>query len=183
MAVRCDSEYVDVTIHWVGDYESQHEITRPVATYAQLRDFEQLMNRIVALRELGHAAAAIAEQLNQENFHPPKRSGKFTAPVIYQLLKRRSLIGNERSHDELLREDEWWLTDLARELEMSHLKLRDWATRQWLHSRKTPVQGRWILWADHDEVSRLRQLLDQSRRGVNAYSNDLKTPKKRPQVK
>ena len=101
----------------------------------------------------------------------------------YQLLKRRSLIGNERSHDELLREDEWWLTDLARELEMSHLKLRDWATRQWLHSRKTPVQGRWILWADHDEVSRLRQLLDQSRRGVNAYSNDLKTPKKRPQVK
>ncbi len=183
VTVRCDSEYVDVTIHWVGDYESQHEITRPVATYAQLRDFEQLMNRIVALRELGHAAAAIAEQLNQENFHPPKRSGKFTAPVIYQLLKRRSLIGNERSHDELLREAEWWLTDLARELEMSHLKLRDWATRQWLHSRKTPVQGRWILWADHDEVSRLRQLLDQSRRGVNAYSNDLKTPKKRPQVK
>lgn len=65
VTVRCDSEYVDVTIHWVGDYESQHEITRPVATYAQLRDFEQLMSRIEALRELGHAAAAIAEQLKR----------------------------------------------------------------------------------------------------------------------
>ena len=30
--VRCDSEFVDVTIHWAGGYESQHELVRPVAT-------------------------------------------------------------------------------------------------------------------------------------------------------
>jgi DNA invertase Pin-like site-specific DNA recombinase len=179
--VRCDSEFVDVTIQWAGGYESQHEIVRPVATYAQLRDFDQLMNRVVELREAGHAAAAIAERLNAEGFYPPKRHGQFTVPVIYQLLKRRALIGNERSHDELLGDEEWWLTDLARELAMSHLKLRDWANRGWLHSRKTPVQGRWILWADQDEVERLRELLAQSRRGVNAYTSKLKTPKKRPQ--
>lgn len=180
VTVRCDSEYVDVTIQWAGGYESQHEIVRPVATYAQLRDFDQLMNRVVELREAGHAASAIAERLNAEGFYPPKRNGQFTAPVVYQLLKRRALIGNERSHDELLRDDEWWLTDLARELAMSHLKLRDWAKRGWLHSRKTPVQGRWILWADADEVGRLRELLEQSRRGVNAHTSELKTPKERP---
>jgi DNA invertase Pin-like site-specific DNA recombinase len=179
--VRCDSEFVDVTIQWAGGYESQYEIVRPVATYAQLRDFDHLMDRVVQLREAGHAAPQIAERLNAEGFYPPKRSGQFTTPVIYQLLKRRSLIGNERSRDELLGEDEWWLTDLARELTMSHLKLRDWANRGWLHSRKTPVQGRWILWADQDEVARLRQLLEQSRRGVNAYTSELKTPKERPQ--
>lgn len=178
--VRCDSEFVDVTIRWVGDYESQHEIVRPVATYAQLRDFEQLMDRVVQLREAGQAAPQIAQRLNAEGFYPPKRNGQFTAPVIYQLLKRRALIGNERSHDELLGIDEWWLTDLARKLKMSHLKLRDWASRGWLHSRKTPVQGRWILWADNDEVARLRKLLAQSRRGVNAYTSELKTPKERP---
>ena len=54
--VRCDSEFVDVTIHWAGGYESQHEIVRPVATYAQLRGFEQLMDRVVELREAGHTA-------------------------------------------------------------------------------------------------------------------------------
>jgi DNA invertase Pin-like site-specific DNA recombinase len=178
--VRCDSEYLDVTIHWAGGYESRHEIVRPVATYAQLRDFDQLMNRVVQLRKAGHAAPQIAERLNAEGFYPPKRSGQFTIPVIYQLLKRRALIGNERSHDELLGEDEWWLTDLARELAMSHMKLRDWANRGWLHSRQTPIQGRWILWADKDEVARLRQLLEQSRRGVNAYTSELKTPKERP---
>ena len=88
-------------------------------------------------------------------------------------------MGDERSHNELLARDEWWLTDLARELNMSHLKLRDWAGRGWVHSRRTPVQGRWILWADKDEVSRLRKLLAESRRGVNTYSSQLKTPKKR----
>jgi DNA invertase Pin-like site-specific DNA recombinase len=180
--VRCDSEYVDVTIHWAGGYESQHEIVRPVATYAQLRDFEQLMNRVVELRNAGHAASQIAKRLNAEGFYPPKRNGPFTAPVICQLLKRRALIGNERSHDELLGGDEWWLKDLARELMMSHLKLRDWANRGWLHGRKTPVQGCWILWADEDEVARLRQLLAHSRRGVNAYTTELKTPKERPKL-
>jgi len=175
-----DSEFVDVTIQWAGGYESQHEIVRPVATYAQLRDFEQLMNRVVQLREGGHTAAEIAERLNAEGFRPPKRNGQFTPPVIYQLLKRRGLIGNERSHDELLGSDEWWLTDLARELAMSHMKLRDWAKRGWLHSRKTPLQGRWILWADPQELSRLCQFLTQSRRGVNAYTSQLRTPKQRP---
>ena len=178
--VRCDSEFVDVTIHWAGGYESQHEIVRPVATYAQLRDFEQLINRVAQLRGAGHAAPQIAERLNAEGFYPPKRCGQFTPPVVYQLLKRRALIGNERSHNELLGSNEWWLTDLARKLKMSHLKLRAWASRGWVHGRKTPVQGYRILWADKDEVKRLRKLLAQSRRGVNAYTSELKTPKKRP---
>jgi hypothetical protein len=66
---------------------------------------------------------------------------------------------------------------------MSHLKLRDWNVRGWVHGRKTPVQGRRILWADKEEVRRLRKLLAASRRGVNAYTSDLKTPKKRPTPK
>ncbi len=177
--VRCDCEVVDVTIRWAGGYESQHEIVRPVATYAQLSDFERLLDRVAELREAGHAAPEIAATLNAEGFHPPKANGQFTTPIVYQLLKRRALIGNERTHDELLGEHEWWLTDLARELKMSHLKLRDWANRGWLHARRTPVQRRWILWADQDEVRRLRQLLADSRRGINAYSSKLKTPKKR----
>jgi Recombinase/Recombinase zinc beta ribbon domain len=181
--VRCDSEFVDVTIHWAGGYESRHEIVRPVATYAQLRDFASLMNRVVELRAAGHTAPEIAKALNAAGFYPPKRSGEFTTPVVHQLLKRRGLIGNERSHNELLGRHEWWLTDLARELQMSHLKLRDWANRGWVHSRKTPVQGYWILWADKDEVRRLQQLLAESRRGVNAYASELRTPKKRPRAK
>ena len=178
--VRCDTEFVDVKIRWAGGYESQHEVIRAVATYAQLRDFDQLMSRVVELREAGHVAKEIADTLNAEGFYPPKRRGKFTSPVIYQLLKRRALIGNERDHNELLGDHEWWLTDLARELQMSHLKLRDWAKRKWVHSRKTPVQGRWVLWADDEEISRLRKLIENSKRGMNNFTSECTKPKPLP---
>jgi hypothetical protein len=69
----------------------------------------------------------------------------------------------------------WYHSDLAREPNMSHLKLRDWATRGWVHSRRTPVEARWILWADGDEVTRLQKPLAESRRGVNAYASELRT--------
>lgn len=178
--VRSDSEFVDATIHWAGGFESQHEIIRTVGTYAQLRDFEDLMERLEQLREAGHSASAIAEQLTAEGFHPPKRRREFTATLVYNLLKRHGLMGDERSHDELLGTNEWWLTDLARELKMSALKLREWAKRGWVRNRKTPLQGRWILWADRDERKRLGQLLARSRRGVHAYPSELQTPKQRP---
>lgn len=178
--VRCDTEFVDATIRWAGGYESQYEIIRAVATYAQLRDFDQLMSRVVELREAGHVAKEIADTLNAEGFYPPKRRGQFTSPVVYQLLKRRALVGSERDHNELLGGQEWWLTDLARELQMSHLKLRDWAKRKWIHSRKTPVQGRWVLWADDEEISRLRKLIDNSKRGKNNFTSEFTKPKPRP---
>jgi DNA invertase Pin-like site-specific DNA recombinase len=178
--VRCDSEHTEATIHWKGGYESRHEFIRPVKTYAQLRDFEALLARVVELRQAGQDAAGIAATLNDEGFRPPKHPGSFNKPMIYQLLKRRGLIGNERSHDELLGSNEWWLTDLARELQMSDEKLRDWSTRGWIHYRKTPVQGYRVLWADAEEVKRLKKLLAQSRRGMWGYTDDLVTPKVRP---
>jgi DNA invertase Pin-like site-specific DNA recombinase len=177
--VRCDSEHVEATIHWKGSYESHHAFIRPVKTYAQLRDFESLMTRIIELRDAGRTAEEIANALNQEGFRPPKQPGSFNKPMIYELLKRRGLIGNERSHNELRGDNEWWLTELARELQMSCDKLRDWSKRGWVHCRKTPLQGYRILWADADEVKRLKTLLAESRRGIQGYTKELTTPKAR----
>jgi hypothetical protein len=137
------------------------------------------MDRVAELREQRHTSPEIADKLNKEGFAPPKRRGQFNGPVIHQLLKRRGLIGNERSHDELLGEHEWWIADLARKLEMNYMKLRDWAVRGWVHARKTPIQGYWIVWADKEEIARLRELLSRSRRGTNHYQSELTTPKSR----
>lgn len=178
--VRCDSEFAAVTIHWAGGYTSHHNLLRPVATYAQLRNFERRLARGVALRAAGHTAAHIATRLNAEGFYPPKRRGAFTPPVLDQVLKRRALMGNEGSHDELLASNQWWLTDLARARHMSHLKLRDWVGRGWGHGRKTPVQGYWLLGAAKPQVHRLHALVHHSRRGMQAYASHLTTPQQRP---
>jgi hypothetical protein len=53
VTVQGETERVDVTIHWAGGYESQHEQTRPIARYDQLTDYRQLMARSCELRTGG----------------------------------------------------------------------------------------------------------------------------------
>ncbi|HEV8060524.1 MAG TPA: recombinase family protein [Gemmataceae bacterium] len=181
--VRHDSEYVDTTIHWAGGYTSQHQVRRPVRTYGQLEGFEELMDRVVALRQAGYTTRRIAEQLDAEGFRPPRCRGAFNAAIVQQMLYRRGLIGNERAANAILQPGECWLADLAGRVGISLDKLRDWVRRGWLHARRTPIQGYWIAWADEDEVERLRRLLAESRRGVSSYPPSLTTPKPRRRAK
>ena len=176
--VQRDSEYVQVTIYWAGGTRSQHEVIRPVRTYEQLRDFETLMRRIRTLRTGGATTAQIATTLNREGFVPPKRYRPFSKELIGQLLDRQGL-GDERRVPEMLGPDEWWLGALARALQSAPMKLRDWVVRGWLHARKSPAQGLWIVWADAEEMARVGQLLTQSRRGVNVYPAACTAPKPR----
>jgi hypothetical protein len=71
--VRHDSEYVDTTIHWAGSYTSQHRVKRPVRTYGQLEGFEELMDRVVALRQAGSRRG-----VSPSNWMP-KASGRLAA--------------------------------------------------------------------------------------------------------
>jgi DNA invertase Pin-like site-specific DNA recombinase len=178
---RLDSEFASVTIQWAGGYESQHEIVRPVRNYEQLRDLEPLLDRAQKLRESGKSIAQIAEQLNAEGFHSPTGRGPIKNPMVLELLRRRGVIADERSDDELLDRHEWWLSDLADELKTAISKLQSWVLRGWINGRQTPVSGCWILWADKDELRRLRELIAKSRPGKNRHASELKRPKKRPE--
>ncbi len=42
------------------------------------------------------------------------------------------------------------------------------------------MQGCWILWADKDELRRLRELLAKSHPGKNRHASNLKEPKREP---
>jgi hypothetical protein len=176
--VSNESEYVAVTINWHGGFTSQHEVVRPVRTYEQLRDLDKLMDRVVALRHEGRTAAEIAVYLNQEGFVPPKRCGEFYPELVHELLVRRGL-SNEKKYAGQLGPHEWWLPKLAEAIPVSVGKLADWARRGWLHSRRTPAQHLWILWADAQEVKRLGKLAALSHRGVVEYPAKLTTPKNR----
>ena len=113
-----------------------------------------MLGRIAALRQEGRTAAAVAAQLNREGYRTPKAQGEFTEELIRQLQVRHGLTEAKLLADRL-GPQEWWLPDLARELAMSPLKLRDWAVRGWLHGRQLPSRGRWVVWADRDEVKRV----------------------------
>jgi DNA invertase Pin-like site-specific DNA recombinase len=174
--VRKDSEYVNVEIHWRGGFTSHHEVIRPVQLHEHLRDHARLFDRLARLRHEGYTAGEIAARLNEEGFRAPKAPGGYTAMSVRKLMSRRGL--SDGGKDEgLLGEDEWWVSDLARELGVSGGKLRDWAGRGWLRARRVSAHGPWIIWADGRERDRLRALVAHSRRGVAGYPASMTTPK------
>ena len=173
--VRKDSEYVDVEIHWRGGFTSRHEVIRPVQLHEHLRDHARLFDRLAQLRREGFTAGQIAARLNEEGFRAPKAPGGYTAMSVRKLMSRRGL--SDGGKDEgLLGKDEWWVSDLARELGVSGGKLRDWAGRGWLHARRGSAHGPWIIWADGRERDRLRKLVAHSRRGAVDYPASMTKP-------
>ncbi len=181
--VQGNTEYVDVTIHWAGGFVSQHQIERPIAGYRQMRDYDRLAQRLRELRKAGHTAGQMADQLNQEGFHPTGRRKTFCAMTVRQLLSRWQLSG-ERHETVELGPDEWWLSDLARKLKVSPATVRRWIDRRWVHCRRSPQHGYHLLWADADELERLGRLREHGRTYPKIPSPPaLTTPKRRPSDK
>jgi len=177
------SETVDVIIRFAGGFVSHHELRRSVARYDQLHDYPQLLERVEELAQQKRTANQIAEQLNREGWRPPKRRDTFNGPMVRHLLWRRGLRGGRpRSmSNDLLGPDEWWFSDLARALDIPQPTLYSWLRRGWVHGRQLPgAQGRWILWADSDELGRLRKLRTCARGWFNQpQAEELTTPKPR----
>ena len=160
--VQGDSEQVDVTLQWAGGVQSQHRVIRPVARYEQLSTYPRLLARIDQLRQDSMSFAHIAAYLNREGFYPPKRTDQFNGGMIARLLSRRGLHGpRPRAMVKVgvLEPHEYWLSDLARELTLPRITLYKWQRVGWVHRRKVAeALGRLALWADDEELERLRQL-------------------------
>jgi hypothetical protein len=104
------------------------------------------------------------------------RCGKFFPALIRQLLWRRGLTCDVKVTYQLARQ-EWWLPRLAEAISVPASKLAGWVRRGWVRARKTPGQRRWILWADEQELGRIRRLAAASRRGIVEYPAELTIPK------
>ena len=172
------TELNEVTIVWQGGMETKYQIARPVGTFEQLKDYRRLTERIRELHGAGLHFAQIAETLNQEAFVPPRRRGIYTEGGVADLARHLGLSG-ELFCDELLEEHEWWIADLARELKVMTVKIHYWVKQGWIQHRRTPSGKHHIVWADQDELRRLRKLADKKSSWFAAKNPDLVVPKQR----
>jgi DNA invertase Pin-like site-specific DNA recombinase len=182
VTVEGNTDRIDVELRWAGGFVSRHALYRPVQTYEQLSNYNELVQRIDTLRVAGKTLSEIARTLNDEGFHPPKRSPRFTKGILSCFLRERGIrtAAWPRSSDseQHLAEHEWWLADLATQLKMPIATLHRWQRVGWLTSRKVlAAKGRWAIYADADELLRLRRLRDSSRGWPQPYPTELITPK------
>ena len=163
VTVEGDSEVVDVEVRFAGGFASRMTHRRPVQTYDQRSDFPEMMQRIEQLKSEGRTAAAIAAQLNTDGYVPAKRAKQFSGAMVNKFLQRKRTRAREsvvpQQDRSSLKQHEWWLSELAAELRMPVETLHRWRRVGWVNSRKvTEAGGKWALFADATELSRLREL-------------------------
>ncbi len=182
VTVEGNTDRVEVELRWVGGFVSRHTLYRPVQTYEQLSTYEELVARIDALRAECNTLSEIAVTLNTEGFHPPKRSRCFTKGILSGFLRERGVRSGPSPRsvtaEHHLQANEWWLADLAAKLSMPIATLHRWQRVGWITSRKVTVaSGRWAIYADTEELLRLRRLRDSPRGWPQPYPTELIRPK------
>lgn len=182
VTVEGNTDRVDVELRWAGGFVSRHTLSRPVQTYQQLSNYRELAARVEALRAQRKTLSHIAERLNAEGFRPPKRSPRFTKGIVSNFLRegraRKGRSPQIATEEPPLEPYEWWLADLAAELKMPIATLHRWQRVGWVRSRKvTQSTGRWAIYADPDELDRLRRLRHAPRGWPESYPAELITPK------
>ena len=172
------SEWNEVKIVWYGGMVTKHQVARSVGTFEQLKDYRKLAERVRELHAAGLRHYQIADALNREGFSPPRRRGGFTNSCINDLVNRLGLT-NEMFRKDLLQKNEWWIPDLARELGIIATQIHYWVKQGWIHHRRTQSDRHWIVWADKDELQRLRKLAGKKTSWFSAKHPELVIPKKR----
>jgi DNA invertase Pin-like site-specific DNA recombinase len=186
VTVEGNTDRVEVELRWAGGFVSRHALIRPVQTYEQLSNYEELLSRIKSLLDAKQTFSAIARQLNAEGFRPPKRASQFTAGILTSFLRERGIrtgrLPKSVTQQNHLDADEWWLADLAAKLVMPIATLHRWQRVGWVASRKVAIAGgRWAIFADAEELGRLKRLRDSPRGWPVPYPAELTTPKTKPQ--
>lgn len=182
VTIEGESERVDLELRWSGGFTSQHAFVRPVQTYEQLSNYADLQKRIQELLQQKVTLGEIAKRLTAEGFHPPKRSSQFTAGILTRFLRDRGIrtgrLPKSVTEENHLQANEWWLHELATKLQMPIATLHRWQRVGWLTARKVVAAGgRWVIFADAQELARLTELRQAPRSWPNPYPARLLTPK------
>lgn len=156
-----ETEQVTVVVHWRGGMVTRHDIVQGLRRYEALGSYDQLRQRVIALRGEGLTADVIAEALNGEGFVVP-RGDQFTGHRVRQLFSRFGLAGlppGIQDQCDLPGKDEWWLPALAAAIDVPPIVIHRWRWSGWLSARQLRgSHGRWIVRADQAELDRLRHL-------------------------
>ena len=157
--VQGSSERVQVRIEWIGGGHTERVVIRPIGKLSELSTYPQICQQIQMLTEAGWTAVAIAQALNEAGFRPPRSTTGFRAEMIMQLQRQLGVKAPRprvRHHEGFL-PNEWWPTELARQLHIPRGTLLHWIRQGVVRARQLdePLH-RWVVWADGAEQERLR---------------------------
>jgi DNA invertase Pin-like site-specific DNA recombinase len=156
VVVHDGSEWVDLTVQWAGGNETRTKMRRPVGRLEEMSEHKALLKEIWQLRRNGYTTRQIADRLNAGGWTTPTQRNGFTDRLVQMMLHRHGTVAKGAKRPPNDDPDDWWLSDLADEIEVPLVTLYGWMTRGWVKGRR--VDGHWAIRADRDERKRLCQL-------------------------
>lgn len=166
--VEGDTEKVEVEIHWSGGQKTQLHFARPVAKLEQLSYYDELIARVVNLRETGKTYPEIADTLNQEGWKTPTLNEKFNLSIINKLLIKAGIANHkpvqvERGKHELT------FRELSEKTGIPGTTLYQWMLKGIIKARHVDnlsSNGIWLITADEEEIKRLQNLKNQPKEWI-----------------
>ena len=166
VTVDGDTEWVDMEIRWAGGVCTRRRVRRPVGRLSQLSRYEELLQRLRELRRAGANVNEIAAALNSEGWTTPTQRNTFNGRLVKAMMQRHGIVSVPRGQRPRPGPDEWWLSDLAKELQLPRPTLYGWLQRGLLRARRVerpPLS--WAVFADEAELRRLKELRAKPTRG------------------
>jgi hypothetical protein len=181
VVVDKESGQVNVKLQWLGGTQTEQALARPLGRYSQQGSHARLVGRLKELCSSELNSSEMATKLNAEGFQPARRAKGFTGALVRRLCKQLGLsTGVRHGSQEGLGKQEYRPAGLARKLGVPRDTIKRWLRRGWVNVRQDE-RGHHIVWADADELRRLRQLHRLGRSAANRERlAALTTPKQRP---
>ena len=183
VTVQGESEKVDVVYRWAGGHETSTLLVRPVGRLEQLSYYNELLDRVAALRKQKKDLRTIARILNEEGWRPAKRRETFNQYMVQSLLSRKGLRVSDKkrtSKNIEKKKNEWTIYEFAYNSGMPNATVYAWIRKGKLEARRTCIGRRcfWLIKADKAEISRIQELRKQTQKWskhINTFQETGKT--------
>lgn len=154
--VLVDGEEVEVEIKWSEGDETKTLLRRPVNSWNQIKNYEEIARHVERLYDEGLSHREIAQALNAEGWHPPRQE-HFDADVVRRLVSRLGLPGKGPAIE--LSDNEWTVRQLASKLGLDKTTVSRWVREGRLRARMEKINGQktWIIQATETEIEQIRE--------------------------
>ena len=162
---RPKSDSTEIRIVWISGAVSALSVSQPLRRARDLSDYDDMVERILALVAEGHTDAKIAHTLTEEGFRAARSREGIPKNFVRDVRRERgigSLFETLKGREKL--EGSWTVLGLARELGVSQNRIYRLIHSGALATERHPKTGRYLVANDPELIAELRSRLAANER-------------------
>jgi DNA invertase Pin-like site-specific DNA recombinase len=157
---RPKSDTTEIRIVWISGAVSTLSVSQPLRRARDLSDYEEMVERILALVAEGHTDAKIARTLTEEGFRAARSREGIPKNFVRDVRRERGISSpfeTLKGREKL--EGSWTVLGLARELGVSQNRIYRLIHSGALATERHPKTGRYLVADDPELIAGLRRRL------------------------